>query len=478
MKAYEQCDAIDLAQAVRRKEVSPEELLATAANRIRERNPAVNAVAWFDEEVARGTLSASDCNGLFYGVPLLVKDLATPVKGFPLQNGSRFYRGNVAAQDNELVQRYRRAGLVPLGVTTTPEFAVNCTTEGLAYGGPTRNPWDLSRSSGGSSGGAAVAVATGMVPFAHGGDGGGSLRIPASSCGLFGFKPTRMRNPMGPFAGEAWGSLAVDHVISRTVRDSAAALDATHGPDVGSPYAAPSFTGSYLQAVTAAPGRLRIGLIVDSPSRERVHVDCVAAAQDAARLCETLGHDVEPTAFPGTIDFQQFGHAMRLLVASGVASAVAQRTRELGREPGDDDLEVSIRTAVDFARRHSAVDYFNALALMHSIGRQMGRLMQTYDVLLTPTLAEPPVELGRYTADRDYVTHRSATLLYTAFLPYFNASGQPAMSVPLHWNKDNLPIGVQFASRTGAEDLLFSLAGQLEAARPWFDRRPPCAAIA
>ncbi len=169
---------------------------------------------------------------------------------------------------------------------------------------------------------------------------------------------------------------------------------------------------------------------------------------------------------------------MRLLVASGVASAVAQRTRELGREPGDDDLEVSIRTAVDFARRHSAVDYFNALALMHSIGRQMGRLMQTYDVLLTPTLAEPPVELGRYTADRDYVTHRSATLLYTAFLPYFNASGQPAMSVPLHWNKDNLPIGVQFASRTGAEDLLFSLAGQLEAARPWFDRRPPCAAIA
>lgn len=472
MDNYENFDGIDLATAVRRGETTPEELLQQALARIQAYQPMLNCIAYHDAEIGLKSIRKASRSGPFYGVPFLLKDLSATAMGLPLGNGSRFFQGIVSAEDTELVARYRRAGLVIFGTTTTPEFGVNCTTEAVVYGGPTRNPWDLSRSSGGSSGGAAVSVAAGITPVAHGGDGGGSLRIPASSCGLFGFKPSRMRTPSGPHNGESWGGLAGDNVISRSVRDSAALLDFSHGMDVGSPYAAPPFTGSYLKASGEAPRRLRIGLITQSPSGESVHQDCIAAAEDAARLCAGLGHDIEITQFPEAIDYEAFGHAMRLVVACGAASAIESRERALGRKATQADLEMSILTAVDFAHRHSAVQYFEAIALMHRIGRCLGQLMQRYDVLLTPTLTEPPIALGRYAADREYVAHRSATLKYTAFLPYFNASGQPAMSVPLYWNGAGLPIGVQFAAALGQEALLFQLAGQLEAERPWFHRRP------
>lgn len=472
MNTYENCDGLDLASAVRRGEASPAELLQEAIARIKTRNPVFNCVAYYDEEIGRKSVEQASRSGPFYGVPFLLKDIGATAAGMPLGNGSRFFKGIVSAEDSELVTRYRRAGLAIFGTTTTPEFAVNCTTEALAYGGPTRNPWDISRSSGGSSGGAAASVAAGIVPVAHGGDGGGSLRIPASACGLFGFKPSRMRTPTGPYGGEGWGGLAGDHVVSRSVRDSAAALDFTQGADDGTPYTAPRFAGSYLKAMGETPRQLRIGLITRSPSGEATHPDCVAAAEDVAALCASLGHVVEPIDFPAAIDYERFGHAMRLIVASGTASAVQAREQVLGRKATEDDLEPSIFTAVEFARRHGAVEYFEAVSLMHSTGRHLGHLMRQYDVLLTPTLTAPPVELGVYAADKEYVAHRSATLKYTAFLPYFNASGQPAMSIPLHWNSAGLPIGVQFAAAQGEEALLFSLAGQLEAARPWFHRRP------
>ncbi|WP_420177307.1 amidase [Kerstersia gyiorum] len=474
MDTYEYCDGIDLATAVRRAEVSAEELLQEAIARVKALNPALNCIAYYDAQAGRDSIGQASPNGPFYGVPFLLKDLSATAAGLPLGNGSRFFQGERSTEDSELVARYRRAGLVIFGTTTTPEFGANCTTEALAYGGPTRNPWDLNRSGGGSSGGSAVAVAAGIVPVAHGGDGGGSLRIPASACGLFGFKPSRMRNPTGPTGGEGWGGLAGDNVISRSVRDSAAMLDFSHGMDAGTPYAAPPFSGSFLKAAGQPPGKLRIGLITRSPSGEPVHPDCLAAAEDAAALCASLGHQVEPTDFPAAIDYERFGHAMRLIVASGMASAIRAREQALGRHATHDDLELSVFSAVEFARSHSAVEYFDSVSMMHSIGRHLGRLMGQYDVLLTPTLTEPPVELGRYAADKEYVAHRSATLKYTAFLPYFNASGQPAMSVPLYWNEDGLPIGVQFAAALGGEALLFSLASQLEAARPWFHRRPDC----
>ena len=472
MKDYEKCDAIDLADAVRKKDVSAQELLKTAIDRIEKFNPQINSVAMYDEVIGMQAIEDMPTTGIFSGVPFLLKDLGIMATGLPLTNGSRFFKGQVSQHDSELVTRYRKSGLIIFGTTTTPEFGANSTTEGLAYGAVTRNPWNLSYSSGGSSGGAAASVASGIIPVAHGGDGGGSLRIPGSACGLFGFKPSRMRNPMGPYVGEGWGGLTVDNVISRTVRDSAAALDATHGIDVGTPYASPHFEGSFLKAVYCAPKKLRIGLITQSPSGEAVHQDCIDAVADVARLCQSLGHEVELTKLPQEIDYEQFAHNMRLIIASGISSVITNHEQKTGIKVTPDDLETSIYTAKEFAERYSAVDYFNAVSLMHTVGRHTGKMMEKYDVLLTPTLTTPPAEIGRYAADREYVNHRSDTLKYTAFLPYFNASGQPAMTVPLCWNTQDIPIGVQFVGKLGAESLLFSLAGQLETERPWFYRRP------
>lgn len=477
-KEYIAHDALALAGLVQSGDVTPSDLLNAAIAQMERVQPQINAVCWPEVEKAyeRAKYIATAPQGCFSGVPMLLKDVGLTAKGFTLTNGSRLFAGMRSDQDSELASRLRHAGFNFFGRSTTPEFGANCTTEALVYGEPTRNPWNTALSSGGSSGGAAAAVAAGILPVAHASDGGGSIRIPASCCGLFGLKPTRMRNPMGPIAGEGWGGLGVEHVISRSVRDSAAVLDATHGTDTGAPYAAPYFKGSYLNILNKAPESLRIGLITQSPSGQPVHADCVSATADAAQLCQSLGHHIFPTQLPD-LDYEAFGHAMRLIVAAGTAQAVQAGSTIRGIKPDLEHLEISIFTAVDFALRHSAVDYANAIARIHSMGRSLGRFMNDYDILLTPTLTTPPAPIGKYAADRDYVTHRSDTLLYTAFLPYFNASGQPAMTVPLHWNNDNLPIGVQFVAQTGREDLLFQLAAQLEHARPWFDRLSPMATM-
>lgn len=473
---YIRHDGLGLAKLVETGEVTPQEMLEAALAQMERVQPQINAICWpeIDKAFDQAGRAATQPQGAFCGVPMVLKDVGLTAEGFVLTNGSRLFEGMRSQQDSELASRLRRSGFVFFGRSTTPEFGANCTTEALVYGGPTRNPWNTEMSSGGSSGGAAAAVAAGILPVAHASDGGGSIRIPASCCGLFGLKPSRMRNPMGPVAGEGWGGLGVEHVISRSVRDSAAVLDATHGMDAGAPYAAPFFEGSYLDLLDKSPEPLRIGLITDSPSGKPVHPDCIAAATDAARLCESLGHHILPTRLPD-IDYEAFGHAMRLIVAAGTAQAVKAGTAMRSIEPNLDQLEISIFTAVDFALRHSAVDYADAIARMHRTGRVLGRFMGDYDVLLTPTLTTPPAPIGRYAADRDYVTHRSDTLLYTAFLPYFNASGQPAMTVPLHWNGAGMPVGVQFVAGMGREDLLFRLAAQLEQARPWFDRLSPMA---
>lgn len=483
LEDYLACDGLELAARIRAGDVSALEVLDCAIAQIDRVQPLINAICWEEREAARATARAWDpaanADAPFGGVPLLLKDLGLVARGMRMGHGSRLFGAAYGEADNELAARLRRAGFNFLARTTTPELGANCTTEALAYGGPTRNPWDLSRSPGGSSGGAAAAVAAGVVPLAHASDGGGSIRIPAACCGLFGLKPSRMRNPTGPVVGEGWGGLGVEHVVTRSVRDSAAVLDATHGADAGAPYAAPRFTGSYLRALEAAPARLHIGLLTASPSGEPVHADCLEAVHAAARLCESLGHAVEEAHWPAAIDYEAFGHAMRLIVAAGSAQAVRAGCAARGMRPSLDVLEVSIFTAVDFARRHDAVDYADAIGRMHHTGRQLGQMMQgRYDVLLTPTLTAPPAPVGRYAADRDYVTHRSDTLRYTAFLPYFNASGQPAMSVPLHWNAQQLPIGVQFAAPLGDDHVLLQLAAQLEAAQAWWQRLSPLARAA
>jgi amidase len=476
MKEYDQYDAIGLAALVKAKDVSAGELLDAALARTAAVNPAINAVCQLSPAVARAQIDSAawGAEAPLAGVPFLFKDLTTTVKGLPVSHGSRLFDLAPGEADSELAARYRAGGLVFFGRTTTPEFGANCTTESLVYGGPTRNPWDLSRSGGGSSGGAAAAVAAGILPVAHASDGGGSIRIPASACGLFGLKPSRMRNPMGPVHGEGWGGMTSDHVVSRTVRDSALMLDISHGPDAGAPYSAPHFAGSYLEEAGLPPGALRVGLLLDTPAGTELHDDCRDATLETARLLERLGHHVEPVRLP-PIDFEVFAHSMRVVVAAGTARAARAGAALRGKRLTLDDVELSTFTAVDFALRHSAVDYADAITFLHGVGRQLGAFMRGHDVLLTPTLTAPPVPLGTYAMHQDYVTHRSRTILFTQFLPYFNASGQPCMSVPMHWNGDGLPIGVQFVANMGREDLLFRLAAQLEAACPWAHRRPTLA---
>lgn len=473
---YVRHDGLALAALIRDKELRPVEALDLAIAQIERTQPRIHAICWPQYEQARAQALAMEQTpsaAPFHGVPLLVKDAILEVKDFPLTNGSRLLLGNHSKTDNVQAAKLREAGFNFFARTTSPEMASNCTSEAVVYGAPTRNPWRLSRIAGGSSGGAAAAIAAGISPLAHANDGGGSIRIPASCCGLFGLKPTRLRNPVGP-NGEVWGGMAVEHLLSRSVRDSAAVLDATHGRDKGSPYAAPEFNGKYLDLVSQAPKALRIGVIATPPSGLKPHEDCLAALDDAAALCATLGHHVEEARFPET-DFEEFVRSMLQLVAAGTALGAGAVAAARGREATRDELEESVFTSIDFARRSSAVDYARALGVIQGIGRRMHALTERFDVVLTPTLTSPPVEIGRYAANREFAAHRADVLGFTQFLPYFNASGQPAMSVPLHWSESGLPIGVQFVAAVGREDLLFQLAGQLESARPWMNRLAPMA---
>ena len=458
-------DATAQAELVRNKEVKPIELVEAAISRIEKLNPTLNAVVTPMYELARTAAGGQLPDGPFTGVPFLLKDILAAYAGVRLTLGSKLLQNFVPDHDSELVVRLKQAGLIIVGRTNAPEFGLLPTTEPLLFG-PCRNPWDTDRTTGGSSGGAAAAVAAGMVPMAHGNDGGGSIRIPASCCGIFGLKPTRARNPLGPDFGDVMSGLVVEHALTRSVRDSAALLDATAGPDVGDPYWAPPPERSYLQEVGADPGRLRIAFTTKAVTGVAVHADCVQAVEDAAKLCADLGHAIEEKSLP--LNAEMLVDAFSVLWAAGTGSTI----KALGATR--DQVEPLTWAHQEMSVHYSAADYILAMQTLQGISREVARFFQDYDVLLTPTLAEPPLPLGSFNSPPDNPLqgfYRSAE--FACFTPVCNMTGQPGMSVPLFWNADNLPVGTHFIGRFGDEATLFRLAAQLEEARPWAERRPP-----
>jgi amidase len=465
-------DAVDQANLVRDGDVSPTDLLDAAIERIEAIDPHLNAVTirWFDHARSEG-LDLPD--GPFRGVPFLLKDLWAHYAGQPLTNGCRALKNDLplSPADTTLVSRFRRAGLNIAGRTNSPEFGSLPTTEPLAWG-PTRNPWNLDHSPGGSSGGSAAAVAAGLVPFAHASDGGGSIRIPASCCGLVGLKPSQGRITLGPFRDES--NLGVELCVSRTVRDTAALLDAVHGPGVGDTVSAPAPQRPFATEVGADPGRLHIGLLDDHPLGDALHDDCRAAVRDAAALLESLGHRIEH-GFPSALANRDFGRRFSALWSTNMGVAVQRIEAQLGRATTDDDIEPVNRAQVAFARNVTAVDYALALAATVEFRRAVQQWWSDgWDLLLTPTLAEPPAPIGTFANDDNApMAPMLRAAAYVPFTPAFNSSGQPAINLPLYWNGAGLPIGVQLVAAYGREDVLLRVAAQLEIARPWADRHPP-----
>ena len=465
---YRAYDGLGLAKLVRDREISPAELLEAAISAAEHVDPQVGALSQKLYEHGRETLGHRLPEGSFSGVPFLLKDVGLMLQGTVTTQGSRFFSDFRAPSDSTLVERYKRAGVVIFGKTATPEMALAPSTEG-SFHTAARNPWDMSRSAGGSSGGAAAAVAAGIVPVAHGSDGGGSIRIPASCCGLFGLKPTRARTPNGPFAGEGWGSLSVHHVLSRSVRDSAAMLDSTHGYAPGDPYCAPEPARPFLSELERPAERLRIALQRNPLSGVSVDVECLAAVDEAAKLLDTLGHDVEVAQVPG--DWDELANALWVLVASNVALSLHNRAAQLGRDLREGDVDPVTWNAVAFSETLGVEAYPDALATIHRQGRRMATFHESYDVVMSPTLGRVPPPVGILRTDTtDLASYGRALAEFIPFTQLFNMTGQPSMSVPLHWTPSNLPIGVMFSARFGEEALLFRLAAQLEQASPWFDK--------
>ncbi|MGH3454435.1 MAG: amidase [Nocardioidaceae bacterium] len=463
-------DAVAQADLVRRGEITAEELVAGAIARIEALDPVINAVVIreFDRAVDAARRPLPD--GPFTGVPFLLKDLAVEWDGVRFTEGSAFLRDNVSGHDQELTRRIQQAGLVLAGKTNTPEFGALPTCEPALFG-PTRNPWDPTRTPGGSSGGAAAAVAAAMVPMAYGNDAGGSIRFPASCCGVFGLKPTRARLPFGPEYGDVFSGLAVEFALTRSVRDAAVLLDALAGPDLGDPYWAPPSGGAFAAELGADPGRLRIAFCDHTPDGTPVHPDCVAAVRDAAALCESLGHHVVERELPGVYDQP---YALDAIDAGAIGWILAYWIRKLGREPDTDEIEPLTRAMWEMSRSVTAADYLLAVQDAQTLGRTIARFFTEVDLWLTPTLAQPPAPIGHITGTNDdpgQVMQRFGEFIgFPAWVA--NATGNPAMSVPLHWGADDLPIGVHFLARFGDEATLLRLAAQLEQARPWGSRRP------
>jgi amidase len=466
-------DATAQAELVRSGEVSAVELAESAIERIERLNGELNAVILTLYERGRAAAERVPA-GPFAGVPFLLKDISAELAGTPISEGSRFAEGFVSTHDQELVARYKRAGLVILGKTNTPEFGILPTTEPRAFGA-TRNPWETARSSGGSSGGAAAAVASGMVAAAHASDGGGSIRIPASCCGVFGLKPTRARVTHAPAHGDVYGGLVCNHALTRSVRDSAALLDVAAGPAPGDPYAAPPQARPYVEEVGADPGRLRIAVVTDSLTGVPVDRDCVEAARAAARLCEQLGHEV--VEITPQIDAEVISASFIRVWAAGNASTMASWAQRTGRNPSEDLFEPLTWALAAVGREVSGSDYLLAWEELHRASRRIAGYFEHHDVWIGPVLSEPPLPLGSFEGPPDeplFGLGRAAA--YAPFTALANITGQPAMSVPLHWNAGGLPIGSHFVGRFGDEATLFRLAAQLEQAQPWAGRRPPASA--
>lgn len=479
-------DGIALGALIRKGEITPAEILEMTIERIERVNPRLNAVICklYDqarleaEKWLREIRSGKTDGSVFAGVPFLLKDLIAEYEGTPLQEGSRGVRGYVSRQDTELVKRLRAGGLIIVGKTNTPEFGCLPTTEPLLHG-PTRNPWKPDLTPGGSSGGAAAAVAAGIVPVAHGNDAGGSIRIPASCCGVFGLKPTRGRNPLGPYFFDLGSGLVQEHGLTVSVRDSSALLDLTAGPDLGDAYAAPAQEKPFLENVGQVPRPLKIGFLTAVPDgwagRTDLHPDCLEAVLDAARLCETLGHTLEEVP-PSQLAWPDFSRAYGGLFTCLVGYLKKYWEKELGREIARDELEPLTGLFCEAGFKKTGSDYLALVEELQRFSRLIARRYHDggFDLLLSPTLRVPPPPLGSF----DFSAENpqgwlEATESLVAFTRPQNVTGQPAMSIPLFWNAENVPIGVQFAASFGRDDVLFQLAGQLELARPWARRTPP-----
>jgi amidase len=465
---YEELDALAIAELVRRGEVTALEVAETTIALIEERNPPLNAVVTRLYDQACEAIGRGLPEGPFTGAPYLFKELVVSVAGAPTTSASRLFARNMPSGESELVTRCRRAGLVVLGKTNSSEFGLMPVTEPSLFG-PTRNPWNLERSPGGSSGGSAAAVAAGMLPMAHATDGGGSIRIPASCCGLFGLKPTRGRITAGPEGGEGLAGLAAQHAVSRSVRDSAALLDATAGPMPGDPYFAAPAERTYLEEASRDPARLRIAFAVAAPNGAAIHPDCVAATREAARLCEELGHVVEEAS--PEFDVAAVEQAFNVVFQASTMVNIGRATG--GRLPPEGMVEPMTRAIAERGLAMRAADYIRAVQTLHRETRRIAVFFARYDLWLTPTLASPPPRIGQFdTGTADVDEWLSGLMAFIPFTYLFNVTGQPAMSVPLGQAADGLPIGVHFAGRYGEEGTLFSLAGQLERARPWRTTRP------
>jgi amidase len=471
-------DATAQAQLVSSGEVSPHELVEAAIGRVEALNGELNAVI---HPLFEKALDTEPADGPFRGVPMVIKDLVCTTAGDPDHEGMRFLRDLDwrADEDSWLARRFREAGFVFVGRTSTPELGILPTTEPEAYG-PCRNPWDTSRSTGGSSGGSAAAVAAGMVSIAHASDGGGSIRIPASACGLVGLKPSRGRVSMAPLGDFASG-LAVELAVSRSVRDAAALLEWVSDPPPGEPYVAPARERAYTDEVGADPGRLRIGLMTQTPGGEiETHPDCVTAAEEAGRLLESLGHSVE-ASYPLALDDQQYIPAFLVRWTSGAAAVLDFWSTRTGKPIGPDDVEPLTWALAEQGRGHSGPAYLGAVGYSQLVTRAVADWWAGgFDLLLTPTMALPPAEIGAMGTGREEnpLLPIVRATPYAIFTAGFNASGQPAISLPLHWSEEGLPIGVQLVAAYGRENLLLRVASQLEEARPWAQRRPPVFAAA
>ena len=495
---YDRFDGTGLAKLVKDGKIKPAELCEEAIRRAESLNPKLNAIITRTYELARESAERLQPGTPFCGVPFLVKDVHHAIQGFPMACGSELLRDFVPQYDAEIVTRFKRAGVNIIGKTNTPEFKLAYITEPKAFG-PTRNPWNLEYSSGGSSGGSAAAVAAGIVPFASATDEGGSIRVPSSYCGLFGLKPSRGRNPVGPNFDEEWDGLSCSHVITRSVRDSAAMLDAVSGYENGAPYGISGNARPFVEEVDAEPKPLRIAFHTRAAYGRNVHPECVKAVEHTCKLLESLGHRVEEAA----PDYAEEDAALNwTIVASGnLAALVDKLAQAYGESAVRRGVELQTLALHSIGRGLKALDFVKSKRRWRELGVTMDRMLARYDLLLTPTLGEPPVRVGSQqasksdqssmklicsTVGRAILSSQKMTrsilegLVQSSMkgqMPFTliaNITGQPAMSVPLYWSKEGLPCGVQFLGRYGDEATLLRLAGQLERAQPWFDKRPPC----
>ena len=468
---YASFDGLALGRMVRERKITPAELMDAAIARAEKHQAKLNAIVFKDYDRARAAARIHKIGDApFEGVPLLLKDIMGDCAGMPTRSACAYVPATPMPVDSELVARYKRGGFIPFAKTNAPELGIPPVTESRLYG-PAHNPWNLERTPGGSSGGSAAAVAAGIVPVAHGNDGGGSIRIPAACCGLVGLKPTRGRISLAPNLGDILGGFVVEHVLSRTVRDSAAALDATAGPMPGDPYFPPPPVRPYLDELSTPPKRLRIAFSTQNPLGGSMHPDCVEATIHAAKLCAGLGHQVEEAA--PQLNYEILAQLFETVYSAGVALSIEATRLLTGAEPQPDKFETFTWSMYQRGRQVSASQYLIAQALLQQAARQFAQFFETRDLFLTPTLGQPPLRIGTI----DFMSP-ATTLLDEAIMnfavacPVYNITGQPAISLPLYWNREGVPIGAMFGGRYGDEATLIQFAGELEQAQPWIGRKP------